>query len=104
MSKIPTQSENPKGFHARYYIQKVVKNPNYGIKEMDIFCEERDDTEFILKPTDEGSEYFVMRLDTGGSDLKHIEACRIAINAYADAIYPYLPELATDLKIRYPLL
>lgn len=25
MNKIPTQSENPKGLHQRYYVQKIVR-------------------------------------------------------------------------------
>lgn len=97
MNTIPTQLENPKGLHARYYIQKIVKVPQtfMGL--------ETDDT-LELKPVDENAEYFVMRLDTGGKDFKHIQACRVGIHAYADAIYPHLPELAIDLKNRYPLL
>lgn len=97
MSTIPTQTENPKGFHARYYIQKVVP------VEQEFMGLPADDS-FKLVPVDENSEYFVMRLDTGGSDIEHIKACRIGINAYADAIKHHLPELAADLKNRYPLL
>ena len=97
MPNIPTQTENPKGLHARYYIQKIVPVPQE-------FMGLPDDDKLELKPVDENAEYFVMRLDTGGSDLKHIAACRIGINAYADAIYPHLPELSNDLKTRYPLL
>lgn len=97
MSNIPTQTENPKGLHQRYFIQKVVVVPQE-------FMGLPTDDKIELKPVDENAEYFVMRLDTGGSDLKHIEACRIGINAYADAIYPHLPELAIDLKTRYPIL
>lgn len=98
MSNIPTQTANPKGLHRRYYIQKIereyVGDNFFG------------DPEFQINylPVDENAEYFVMRLDTGGSDIKHIEACRIGIHAYADAIYPHLPELSIDLKARYPLL
>lgn len=91
MNKIPSQSENPNGFHARYKIEKWVKS--------DFF-----NGEFVAAPTDPGSEYFVMRLDTGGKDLEHIKACRIGIHAYADAIQHHLPELSKDLKERYPLL
>jgi hypothetical protein len=95
MNTIPTQKENPKGLHQRYYIQKIVRADG-------LF----DDGEgnYKLIPTDEGSEYFIMRLDQGGKDPKHIAACRIGINAYADAIANHLPELAKDLKERYPLL
>jgi hypothetical protein len=45
-----------------------------------------------------------MRLYLGGKDINHIKACRIGIHAYADAIEPFIPELAKDLKERYPLL
>jgi hypothetical protein len=95
MNKIPSQLESPTGLHARYYIQKIV--PADGMF---------DDTDSNLKlvPVDKGSEYFVMRLDEGGSDLEHIKACRIGIHAYADAIEHHLPQLAKDLKERYPLL
>jgi len=97
MLNIPTQTENPKGLHARYYIQKVVPVPQE-------FMGLPADDKFELKPVDENAEYFVMRLDTGGSDIEHIKACRIGIHAYADAIQHHLPELTSDLKKRYPLL
>jgi hypothetical protein len=97
---IPTQTESPKGLHQRYHIEKVVKNPDFGKISASVYST----PEYITVPTDEGAEYFVMRLDTGGSDLKHISACRLGINAYADAIEPHLPELAKDLRERYPLL
>ncbi len=92
---IPTQGENPKGLHARYYIQKIVRADG---------AFDDGDSNYKLIPVDECSEYFVMRLDEGGKDLKHIAACRIGINAYADAIADHLPELSKDLKTRYPLL
>ena len=92
MNRIPTQTENSKGLHARYFIQKIV-HPN-------IF----EEPGMKLAPVDEGSEYFVMRLDKGGSDIEHIKACRIGVHAYADAIEHHLPELAKDLKERYPLI
>lgn len=97
MAKIPTQIENPNSLHQRYSIKKLVKD-TYA---MGLIME----ADYIKEvPTDPGSEYFVMRLDTGGSDINHIRACRIGINAYADAIEPYIPELANDLRERYPLL
>lgn len=98
MSNIPTQTENPKGLHQRYFIQKIQPVfKGYNFLEEPIYQNEP-------VKVDPEAEYFVMRLDTGGSDLKHITACRIGIHAYADAIYPHLPELAVDLKTRYPLL
>lgn len=94
MNKIPTQTKNPQGLHQRYHIKKIVpiKNPReYG-------------RQFKTIPCDEDSEYFIMRLDKGGSDIEHIKACRIVVHAYANAIQHHLPELAKDLKERYPLL
>lgn len=82
-----TQTENPSGLHVRYHIMKVSK-----------------DDHLDLIPTDPNAQYFVLRLDTGGSDPEHIKACRIAAHAYADAIQHHLPDLATDLKQQYPLL
>lgn len=95
MKHIPTQGENPNGLHQRYYIQKVVRADG-----------PFDDGEsnYKLVSTDPESEYFVMRLDKGGKDLNHIKACRIGVHAYADAIEHHLPELAKDLRERYPLL
>jgi hypothetical protein len=94
MNKIPTQLENPKGLHQRYYIQKV--NPLGYFQDGEMVKE--------LIPVDENSEYFVMRLDEGGKDPEHIKACRIGVNAYADAIEHHLPELAKDLRERYPVI
>lgn len=85
MKQIPTQAENPNGLHQRYSIRKITAFGNE-------------------VPTDRGSEYFVLRLDEGGKDPEHIKACRIGIHAYANAIEHHLPELAKDLRERYPLL
>lgn len=97
MANIPTQIENEKGLHQRYYIQKIVRVPQ-------TFMGEATDDKLELKDVDAGSEYFVMRLDELGKDREHIKACRIGIHAYADAIQHHLPDLAKDLKERYPLL
>jgi len=97
MNKIKTQSENPKGLHQRYHIMKVVPVPQE-------FMGLPSDDKLELVPVDENAEYFVMRLDTGGSDIEHIKACRIGIHAYADSVSHHLPELAKDLKERYPLI
>ncbi len=75
---IPTKEENPKGLHQRYIVSKA------------------DGT-----PTDESAEYFVLRLDDFGKDKGHINCCRIAIRAYAEAIEFHLPELSQDLIDRY---
>lgn len=95
MAKIPDQLENPEGLHQRYYIKKIV--PADGMF---------DDGEFKLKAVDvdKDAEYFVMRLDSGGRDINHIRACRIGIHAYANAIEPYIPQLAKDLRERYPII
>ncbi len=87
MNNLKSQTENPKGLHKRYYIQKIVINPDRDI----------DSSETILKPVDENAEYFVLRLDKNGSDQIHIEACRKAVLAYAEAIKSHLPELSEDL-------
>lgn len=75
---IPTQEQNPKGLHQRFYVEK------------------------LNGETDPKAEYFVLRLDNNGKDPNHINACRIGIQAYATAIEPFIPELAKDLKERYP--
>ena len=79
MKKIPTQQENPKGLHLRYIVSKT-------------------DGE----PVDDNAEYFVLRLDEGGDDIKHIKACRKAVRKYAKEIKKHLPELSKDLLERYP--
>lgn len=78
MKNIPTQTENPKGLHQRFHIEK------------------------LNGETDPKAEYFVLRLDSNGKDPNHINACRIGIQAYANAIEPFIPELANDLRERYP--
>lgn len=100
MSKIPTQLESPNGFHQRYEIRKVILS-DLNIAGADIID---PNNRFKTIPIDPGSEYFVMRLDEGGKDIEHIKACRIAVNAYADAIEHHLPQLAKDLRNRYPVL
>lgn len=91
---IPMKEENPTGLHARYVIRKVVgrtkTNFGHGYK-------------LKTKAVDPNAEYFILRLDKGGSDPEHIRACRIAIQYYADAIEKHLPDLAKDLRERYPI-
>jgi len=79
MKKIPTQEENPKGLYLRYNVTKT-------------------DGE----PVGDDAEYFVLRLDEGGDDIKHIKACRKAIRVYAKKIKNHLPQLSQDLLERYP--
>jgi hypothetical protein len=52
-------------------------------------------------PTDPDADYFVLRLDDGGSDPAHIEACRRAILMYAIEIEEHLPMLAADIQRQY---
>lgn len=107
---IPTQQENPHGLHQRYYIQKIVPTTREDAKNwqkefgnpLDIYSA-KDAPSYKLVDLDKDAEYFVLRLDDGGSDPEHIKACRIGIHAYADAIEHKLPELAKDLRERYPL-
>lgn len=118
--EIPTQKENPKGLHQRFWLRKIIPaSPEYkehmrmihettvppNLNFLDLSKkEEYTDPEFMLAEINKDAEYFVLRLDEGGSDIEHIKACRIGINAYADAIKNHLPELSNDLKTRYPLL
>lgn len=75
---IPTKAENPDGFHQRFRIERLDG-----------------------RPVDPNAEYFVLRLDAGGRDTKHINACRAAIGIYADLIASHIPGLAKDLHERY---
>lgn len=75
---IPTKTENPKGLYQKYFLQKTNG-----------------------EPIDDGAEYFVLRLDGGGSDPLHNEACRQAILTYATIIKTHLPNLSDDLFQRY---
>jgi len=76
---IPTKDENPEGLHLRYIVTKANG-----------------------KQVDPEAEYFVLRLDLKGDDKDHIFACRKAIQVYADHINEAIPELAADLRKRYP--
>ncbi len=71
----PTREQNPLGFHTHYQIRHA------------------DGT-----PVDADAVYFVMRLDDGGKDKKHVEACRDGILKYADKIKDHLPVLASELR------
>jgi len=78
MKAIPTREQNPDGLHQRYRISK------------------RSGEDIHPK-----AEYFILRLDDHGKDPKHIEACKIAVLSYAEAIKPHIPKLADDLIQRY---
>ena len=103
MEKIPSQIVNPNGLHQRYHITKIVLEDG-NLDWSDRSGGERGFPTLVKKPVDKDAEYFVMRLDEGGKDINHIKACRIGVHAYADAIEPFIPELAKDLRERYPLL
>lgn len=98
-----SQIDNPEGFHRRYYIQKVIVVPNPKYNPGSILGLQEPYIEALIE-VDEDSEYFILRIDTGGSDIEHIKACRIAVNAYAEAIKHHLPKLSEDLIEKYPLL
>ena len=75
---IPTQTKNPKGLHCRYIVKHIDGSPTYNCPE-----------------------YFVLRLDNRSENKAHVEACRLAVLAYADAIAATEPELAEDIYKRY---
>lgn len=77
-NSIPTRKENPNGLHQRYIVQKA-NGEN----------------------VDPNAEYFVLRLDKGGKDPNHLNACKSAVAQYARNIHPFIPELADDLRERY---
>lgn len=104
---IPTKLNNPKGLHQRFSIRKLVTVPNPDFSpttKQSQVINNHDPYIIVEKPVDKNAEYFVLRLDTGGKDINHIKACRIGIHAYADAIQETIPELAHDLRERYPLI
>jgi hypothetical protein len=75
----PTSEQKPKGLYGKYIIQKANG-----------------------KPIDPEAEFFVLRLDPLG-EMNHVKACRKAVQVYANEIEPFIPELAKDLKERYPI-
>ena len=75
---IPTKTENPNGFHARYSVSKLDGSP-----------------------MPEGFESFILRLDDGARDKVHLRACREAVLTYADYIATTKPQVARDLYQRY---
>jgi len=100
-----TQEDNPNGLHLKYFIQKIVDWHPAGISARDHLD---DHTlpyfgEMVpeLAPVDKNAEYFVLRLDKGGKDKNHTNACRKAVLKYADEIEPFIPQLAKDLRDNY---
>lgn len=74
---LPLQEENPDGLYMKYFISKI------------------DGT-----PVDPNNEYFILKL-SGEGDEHHINACKTAVLAYAEAIRDHSPKLAEDLINRY---
>lgn len=101
---IKDQLINPNGLHERYFVQKIVKVSNPKFSPAHKICEANEPYFLERRNVSPDSEYFVLRLDANGSDHNHIAACRIGIHAYADAIESAIPQLAKDLRERYPLI
>jgi len=74
VSKIPKKQDNPEGLHQRYAVTKIYGN------------------------TDSDAHYFVLRIDAGGDDPKHLQACQAAARVYARQIKDHLPQLSQDLN------
>ncbi|MFA6198837.1 MAG: hypothetical protein WC679_00270 [Bacteroidales bacterium] len=55
----------------------------------------------IVGKTDPNADYFVLRLDDGGSDYEHIHACRMAMMTYADEYKCVNPVLAKEIIEKY---
>ena len=91
-----TINENPDGLHQRYVIRKIT-----GTRKAAGFLRDYRPLEFTTKAVDKDAEYFVMRLDNGGKDPIHIQACRKAVLFYANEIKDHLPDLAKDLIAKY---
>lgn len=91
-----SRKQNPDGLHQRFVIRKIVPTVSSRAKY---------EQKTVAMPKD--NEYFILRLDLNNvmrRDMAHVTACRVAINAYAEAIKETLPKLSEDLKERYPLV
>ena len=82
MDPIPEPHKNPVGLHQRYVVARRFSDGR---------IEEQPE-----------AEYFVLRLDGGGEDEKHVEACRKAALAYCEALEEqgYMLKLAAELRER----
>jgi hypothetical protein len=78
MNSIPSAQDNPNGLHQRYIVSKANG-----------------------KAVDPNAIYFVLRLDSGGGDQMHINACRHAALQYAEYVMlgnsPHLAQLGWEL-------
>jgi hypothetical protein len=73
---IPEMKDNPNGLHHRYNVTKANGSP-----------------------VDENAVYFVLRIDNGGDDPLHIDACREAVLTYAKYLHgTRLAQLARELE------
>lgn len=99
---IPTKTENPFGLHVRYQIRKIIGYVE-AQKQWNKSMQVKPIMKAITEPVDPNAEYFVLRLD-GEGEYSHVMACREAINAYADAIQEYRPQLANELRSKYPVI
>lgn len=112
MSTIKNRVDNPEGLHRRYEILKIVRVEAYVDKKwIDVSLFDKDSESLlegkkqreVKEPVSPESQYFTLRLDTEGDDLRHIIASRIGLNAYADAIKDHIPKLADDIKSQFPV-
>lgn len=72
---IPVAAANPSGLHQRYRVSRLEGR------------------------TDPRAVYFVLRLDRFGRDPVHVEACRVAARAYAQAVKgTKLEQVGQDLR------
>ncbi len=77
MDAILSEAESPEGLHMRYIVTKANGDP-----------------------VDPDAFYFVLRIDSGGDDRRHLKACHEAALVYCDHIEEFLPDLAKDLRRR----
>ena len=74
MSLIQSKDANPRGLHQRYIVTKADGSP-----------------------IDPKATYFVLRLDSNGTDAGHIAACRCAAKEYAENAPVHLKVMAKEL-------
>lgn len=78
--------------------QKVGANAVYEKVSCPGFYRKYCVSKFDGTPCDIDAEYFVLRIDGGGTDRVHVEACRKAAEAYAAAVEgTHLSEVGEDL-------
>ncbi|MFW6243273.1 MAG: hypothetical protein ACOC2W_03850 [bacterium] len=97
------------------HIDKIRKSckMNLNAKNVPFDCEQSNNemglynkyhlTKTSGKPIDPNAEYFVLRLDNGCKDKRHLDACRKAALTYANEIKDHLPKLSKELIDSYDL-